>query len=120
MFKYGASPNLRWYKCPSNKALGRKCMEMGHSEKCCRNSIGKVDVEESEEDGHLGVAALEVESESAWYADILLNGKTITHFKIDSGADISVIGSRREKYNQKDYLKHGNSHWTCKEFQRCF
>lgn len=67
------------------------------SKRCCRNpKIREVEDEESDDDGHLGVVALEAKSESTQYAIILLNGKTITHFKINSGADVTVIGNQLE------------------------
>lgn len=49
----------------------------------------------------LGVLALEIESESAWFVDILLNNNKISHFEIDNQTDISVMGNELSKQLKK-------------------
>lgn len=55
--KCGGLPYHRWYKCQANKEICRQCKQIGYYEKCCRSTnTGDVEVEESPEDGSLGLS----------------------------------------------------------------
>lgn len=82
-------------QCPARAAICHKCNKKGHWSKACRNTkhLNEVTEEEEEDSYFLGeiVTVEAVNSQTkAWTASILVNNKQI-QFKIDSGADVTVI-----------------------------
>lgn len=93
--KCGSSPFHQFYKCPANNQNCLNCKQRGHYSKCCRNK--KVnELVSSDQNGsfleYLGEVTLEVNSDK-WMIDVLLNQKVV-NFKIDTGADVTVIGDK--------------------------
>ena len=90
----GKSPHSR-QQCPARDAICRKCSKKGHYQAVCRSkhSVGAVHAEQ-EEDVFIGTIQEQVPTVSAggnpWIATVSLNGLP-TEFKIDTGADVTVI-----------------------------
>ncbi|KAJ8879819.1 hypothetical protein PR048_020427 [Dryococelus australis] len=95
----------QWSKCLANGATCYRCGRMGHFGRCC----GQVDVQElgGEPQGHekpqgherqegqyyyMGEKVVEICSEP-WFIELKMCG-TMVFFKIDIGADVSVIGAQ--------------------------
>ena len=89
----GKSPHSR-QQCPARDAICRKCSKKGHYQAVCRSkhSVGAVHAER--EDVFIGTIQEQVPTVSAggnlWIATVSLNGLP-TEFKIDTGADVTVI-----------------------------
>ncbi|XP_063233695.1 uncharacterized protein LOC134537322 [Bacillus rossius redtenbacheri] len=101
--KCGGKPNHHWSKCPANKAKCYRCGQVGHYGRCCAH--GEVQELESEHslchassqqspsgprEYYLGEVALEICSQP-WYVKVKLFGTELS-FKVDTGADVTVIG----------------------------
>ena len=78
-------------KCPAIDAICRKCKWRGHYEACCRNTkaIGVV-CEENEEDAFFLGEIISDDDSNPWQTVIELNQSEVM-FKIDTGADVTVI-----------------------------
>ena len=92
----GKSPPHPKAQCPAQEAVCRKCSKKGHFQiVCCtRKIVGTIDVE-SKEEVFLGIVHASVDAVSStgspWVVDLTLSGHLV-QFKIDTGADITVIG----------------------------
>lgn len=82
--------------CPATGKRCRKCNKMGHFEAMCKtknvNALKTTDCDSEEGSAwFLGTVADGVDSEEdKWYEDLEINGTTVT-FRIDTGADVTVI-----------------------------
>ncbi|XP_046408442.1 uncharacterized protein K02A2.6-like [Ischnura elegans] len=90
----GRSPQHAFATCPARQSTCHACSKKGHWRKMCRlrKSVGTVIVqdEDDEEDiYYLGIVDTNVEP---WWVTVTLNGVDIK-FKIDTGVDVTVIGS---------------------------
>ena len=99
----GKYPSHNRHECPAKEEFCRKCNKKGHYAAMCRT---KSDVRYLEdEDGNiLGTVTEEPAVCGAvdWHADIQVTTKTHSHsvnFRIDTGADVTVVPSRFFKKN---------------------
>ena len=88
----GAIPEHTRRNCPAAQSVCRGCGIKGHWQKFC---LSKKDVHELEEDDYCDEDAYlgtieEVESSSPWYISLKIKNENI-RFKIDTGADLTVI-----------------------------
>ncbi len=86
--KCGRSPHEDSSKCPAKDKRCRKCNKMGHFATVCRSAPVDKGVSEVTENFFLG--SVTCEETDAWQVQLKLGGKLVT-FKIDTGADISVM-----------------------------
>ena len=101
-------PAHSWQMCPASDSICNKCSKKGHWAKACRsqayqycskkiNEISRQEIDESssEEDAYfmgeiINLDAVGHPSNKPWTADIEIN-TTAFSFKIDSGADVTVM-----------------------------
>ncbi|KAK3107078.1 hypothetical protein FSP39_006562 [Pinctada imbricata] len=84
----GNSPYSR-NRCPAADAQCMKCGRTGHFAKMCRNkAIRELKSSPYPEDAFLG--AIDTDTENGWMVDLSINGVSV-RFKIDTGADVTVI-----------------------------
>ena len=88
----GYSPHPR-SKCPANQEICRKCGMKGHFAKMCLSkSVGFLteqdDDDDSGDDYFLG--SVDAVESKPWTASIKIHGRDV-RFKIDTGADVTVI-----------------------------
>ena len=83
----GKSPGHVWQNCPAKAAICHKCLKKGHWASVCKSSqtVGEI-----EEDYAFFGAIGTVRNEDIWSVDLTLNN-SLVHFKIDTGADVTVI-----------------------------
>ena len=97
----GRSPPHPKTQCPAREAVCRKCSKKGHFQiVCCTvKTVGAI--ERGEDDIFLGTVYASADAVSMtgspWVIDLTLNGRPV-QFKIDTGADVTVIGET--DYNQ--------------------
>ena len=98
----GRIPSHPKHQCPAREATCHKCTKKGHFQAFCRskNTVGEVfsDSDSDIDKGFLGV----IEDDSShidtvqevhrnpWHVSLHINGATV-EFKIDTGADVSVV-----------------------------
>lgn len=93
-FKCGISPLHQWSNCPARNVTCFRCEKVGHYGRCCKSK--NITVQElskgltEDHDYYLGEVALEICSDP-WYIQMCVQGMKTT-FKIDTGADVTVIG----------------------------
>ena len=88
----GKTPGHYRHNCPAKDAVCHKCSKKGHYGAVCRSSSKTVGMVEEEDYAFLG----EIEtatSENPWCVNLTLN-KSHVYFKIDTGADVTVIPER--------------------------
>ena len=86
----GKSPSHDRQSCPARDAVCHKCSKRGHFEAVCRSSMNVREIREDSIDTFLGGVDTEDTTNNPWRLTLLLNG-TPTDFKIDTGAEVSVI-----------------------------
>ena len=94
-FRCGNEPHA-FDDCPAKAAKCSKCSRIGHWQKCCKTKTSLKEVREeteSEDDDHfLGTVAVVGElAKDDFTIELNVNDAPVT-FKIDSGADVTVIG----------------------------
>ena len=88
----GKSPPHTKEKCPAKDAICRRCSKKGHFRKLCRSkntSEPTINQIKEEEDAFLGVVSSN-KSIDSWMVNLYLNKQSLD-FKIDTGADVTVI-----------------------------
>ena len=83
----GKSPGHVRQNCPAKAAICFKCLKKGHWASVCKSSqtVGEIE----EDYAFLGAIGTE-RNEDIWSVDLTLNN-SLVHFKIDTGADVTVI-----------------------------
>ena len=90
-YRCGNKPHSK-EQCPAKNAKCHKCSNVGHFAKLCRTtkSIGEIEAQDSNVEGFLEHIILENKS-SDWLININVENHTTVEFKIDTGADVTVI-----------------------------
>ena len=101
-YNCGKSPLHKREDCPAKQAKCHKCQKIGHFARVCKSkSVNHVENEnEFRNEAFLGSVRSESNSDK-WKINLLLN-KELVNFKIDTGADVTVI---------PDSLYSSNKHW---------
>ena len=93
----GRSPPHTRQQCPAREAICHKCAKKGHFQSVCKSSKKVAAVQAADDDGEfLGTVTAQVQTFTGkvgtdpWMVELLLNGSPV-QFKIDTGADVSVI-----------------------------
>ncbi len=100
----GRTPHSR-NDCPARNVKCHICDKSGHFASVCRSASTKrvgavsdtsdrVSDHDDNDDVFLGAVNSEHPSESPWMADICINDVACVSFKVDTGADVSVISVR--------------------------
>ena len=80
-------------KCPAKGVKCKKCQKVGHFARCCR-SVGEVeDTTLDNEDFFFGVVQVNDAEQQQWYVRLPINNIDVD-FKIDSGADVSLMTAK--------------------------
>ena len=104
----GRSPPHGRLQCPANKATCHKCHKKGHFKQCCKTKViikevkkeGDSDLTSDSGEEFLGtVNADAVSTSKPWTAILQLNNRAL-EFKVDTGADVTVIPER--EYHPKE------------------
>ncbi|KAI4898509.1 hypothetical protein NFI96_006164, partial [Prochilodus magdalenae] len=81
-------------QCPARNKTCRKCNKVGHFERVCKTKMVKeVTAHVEQEDFFLGSVSKKHKDDHMWNVHISVNG-TVTEFKIDTGADVTVMPLR--------------------------
>ena len=102
----GQLPKHDKKNCPAKDSICHKCHKKGHYKAVCRSKrlVGEVQASDDSENEFLGVIHSETDSlsstEAPWTTILELNGRNI-EFKIDTGADVTVI-SEQEYLSKQD------------------
>ena len=93
----GRSPPHTRQQCPAREAICHKCAKKGHFQSVCKSSKKVAAVQAADDDGEfLGTVTAQVQTFTGkvgtdpWMVELLLNGSPV-QFKIDTGADVSVL-----------------------------
>ncbi|GBN95677.1 hypothetical protein AVEN_186112-1 [Araneus ventricosus] len=80
-------------QCPAKNAICNACKKKGHYSRVCRSHI-KVNALTEEENTSSYLGNLKnFSSEDKWRVNVMVDNKLL-HFKIDTGADLSVISQK--------------------------
>ena len=110
----GKSPPHGRQHCPANQATYHRCHKKGHFKHCCKTKVPGVEEIEQEGDSHLTsdsgeeflgtVNADAVSTSKPWTAMVQLNKRTL-EFKVDTGADVTVIPETAYRPNEDGKLE---------------
>ena len=94
-YKCGAQPSQPPNRCPAKNVTCSACKKKGHFAKVCKSCkrVQSVDDDSSEDDVSvmtIGEAVNMVENNSKWNTNVLIRNHNVK-FKIDTGADVTVI-----------------------------
>ena len=88
-------------KCPAKDAKCRKCNKTGHFQKCCKETYSKAKTNATvtaykSDDCFMGAVKErnKVDRDAPWYAALSVMNSKIK-FKIDTGADVSIISEKQ-------------------------
>ena len=94
----GKSPIHPKQKCPAREATCNNCHKKGHYQAVCRNKkpakVRSVQHDEDKDDVFMGTIQSNVDSAKAreiWMTKVTINGHREIEFKVDTGADVTVI-----------------------------
>ena len=109
----GQLPKHNKRNCPAKDSICHKCHKKGHFKAVCRSTrqVREVLVNEDNQEEFLGVIHSETDSlsstEAPWTTTLELNGRNID-FKIDTGADVTVISEQEYLFEQDGPLTQTN------------
>ena len=109
----GQSPKHDKRSCPAKDSVCHRCHKKGHFKAVCRSKreVREVLVSDDSQDEFLGVIHSEIDSlsstEAPWTTKLELNGRNI-EFKIDAGADVTVISEQEFVSKQDGPLRQTN------------
>ena len=109
----GQSPKHDKRSCPAKDSVCHRCHKKGHFKAVCRSKreVREVLVSDDSQDEFLGVIHSETDSlsstEAPWTTKLELNGRNI-EFKIDTGADVTVISEQEYVSKQDGPLRQTN------------
>ena len=93
----GKSPNHSKFQCPAFEAICHKCSKRGHFQVMCRSTSNVSSIISEDDDAFLGtvqacadVATVESTGSNPWEISLKINA-VYQVFKIDTGADVTVI-----------------------------
>ena len=92
----GKSPPHGCQQCPTNDVVCHKCHKGGHYKRCCKTKANIREIaEDSEEETFLGTvnSANAIGASAPWLVEVKVNGEDVK-FKVDTGADVTVIPER--------------------------
>ena len=91
----GRSPAHGKQYCPARESICHRCGKTGHFKAMCRSadSVSFVHTEERDETEAFLGAVWDTEHHNPWITSLLVNGKPV-EFKIDTGADVTVMPKR--------------------------
>ena len=87
--KCGKSPSHPPSQCPANDVVCRGCGKKGHYKRVCLSAKSVNEVQENPEDESLFLGTVTA-GKDPWTVNLLVNNKKV-QFKIDTGADVTVI-----------------------------
>ena len=95
----GKGPIHPKQKCPAREATCNNCHKKGHYQAVCRNKkpakVRSVQNDEDKDDVFMGTIQSNVDSTKAkempWMTKVTINGHREIEFKVDTGADVTVI-----------------------------
>ena len=109
----GRSPPHGRQQCPANQATCHKCHKKGHFKHCCKTKVGIKEVKQDGDsdltsdsgDEFLGtVNADTVSASKPWTAVLQLNKRAL-EFKVDTGADVTIIPESAYRPNKDGKLE---------------
>ena len=89
----GRRPPHSKFRCPAKNAKCHECSKKGHYQSMCRSKASISSVQEQSEDESVFLGAVHSQPEASskpWNVMLQMNGCPV-EFKIDSGADITVV-----------------------------
>uniref|UniRef100_A0A3B1ITQ0 Gypsy retrotransposon integrase-like protein 1 n=1 Tax=Astyanax mexicanus TaxID=7994 RepID=A0A3B1ITQ0_ASTMX len=89
--KCGRERHSKDENCPARKSKCNACSKIGHWARVCRNRKAVSEVTEQAEQSYFLGAVSKAEGSSEQWTVKLLVGSTPVDFKIDTGADVSII-----------------------------
>ena len=101
----GKGPHNR-QKCPAAEAVCHTCQKKGHySSQCFSKSVANVSISSEDENdtAYLNTVTLQSGSKS-WNCNVVINGQKIP-FKLDTGAEVTVVSESVLKSVDADRLK---------------
>ena len=105
----GKYPNHPRQQCPAREATCHHCSKKGYFKSMCKSKNVIADISDSEEElvfldtVHSEIAVVDGNTKP-WVMDIQLNGESI-EFKIDTGADVTVIPAATYKASRDKRLQ---------------
>ena len=87
-------------KCPAQGERCRLCNKVGHFKNCCFSAKNETTTESVQNEGSLSLGAASTSNDQPWY-EVLKVNNMLLKFKLDSGADVSVISEK--EYKQMKY-----------------
>ena len=112
----GYSPNHSRDVCPAKDKICSRCKKKGHFQRCCLSQIGELEVtdEEYSSNGkHVFLGEVNTPNSKPWQVEISVQElNTSVRFKIDTGADVTVLPSSmcsnlRVSLRKPDKILHG-------------
>lgn len=92
----GKLPNHPRSECPAKDATCLKCKKKGHYKAVCRSFGPNVNALEESDDDETFLGIISTPKSDPWKIPVVINGKKVM-FKVDTGADVSVIPDTEAK-----------------------
>ena len=100
----GYEAHQQGQRCPASGQSCNKCKKRGHFASVCQSTDEVTSQEQGTAGANCFLGAVDGEPTGAWYEPLQLNGHTV-RFKIDTGADVSVVSSATWRTLGKPTLK---------------